>query len=365
MKFVIRILFYIVNIIAVIALLCCFATQFINPNDTPYCEIIGLGFPIIYIINIFTAIAWLFSKEHKRFFLASFIPLLLCYPIVANYYAKAPNDTTKDSKESIKIVSYNVMGFNYLSWKNNDSVKNEVFQYIKKENPDIVCFQEFHDDKHEKVMVIDSLKQQLNLSFIHYDVTFSTGKNHFQGNVICSRYPIVATGEMEYQKTGNTTIWADIAIHDDTIRIFNNHLESYRLSKSDKETINDLGKAQNVEVDEVEQVYHKLFKAIEKRGTQTDELIYAIQNSKRPIICCGDFNAPACSYTYQAIRKSKKFKDAFLESGDGVGTTFNWWPQLRLDYILYDSEFDSYNFKRAVLQVSDHFPISCEISIHK
>ena len=58
-------------------------------------------------------------------------------------------------------------------------------------------------------------------------------------------------------------------------------------------------------------------------------------------------------------------KDAFLEAGFGIGATFNWWPQLRLDYILVSQNIDCKDFKRTGLKVSDHFPICCTLSLNK
>jgi len=363
MRLIVRILLFVLNALISLALLCCILAQYINPSSFPYCELLALGFPIIVIINIIASVCWIVAKDHKRYFLISFISLVLSIPTQLHYVAFGNDETPQEKKNSIKIMSYNIMAFNYLGWEKNNEIKQQIFLYILKENPDVICLQEYHNDRNEKFIVLDSIKQQMNLSYVNYNKTFTIGDHYFQGNLICSRYPIVNSGKMDYQKTGNSTIWADIVKDGDTIRIYNSHLESYRLSHENKQTINDLGKVQNVEIKNVENVVTKLSKAITKRGVQTDELIYSLKECPYPIISCGDFNSPACSYTYQAIKSSRDLEDAFLAAGKGIGATFNWWPQLRLDYILVSPEFKCYNFKRTGLKVSDHFPISCTVQL--
>ncbi len=363
MRRFLRILYCTLNMIAVLALIGSILAQYINPNTFPYLEMLGLIFPVIVVFNIIASICWLAAADHKRYFLASMIPLMLSIPTIGKYFANNDNTPMPKEKNEIKFFSYNVMAFNYLGWKKNDNVKRQIFEYIKKEDPDIICFQEFHNDTHEKFIMLDSIKQQLNLSFIYYNQTYTIGNHYFQGNIIFSRYPIVSYGKINYERSGNSTIWTDIVKDDDTIRVYNSHMESYRLSHENKQTINELRKAQNVEAQKVENLVQKLIRAIKKRGAQTDELADSIANSPYPVISCGDFNAPPCSYVYNTIVNAGQLNDAFLEAGSGIGATFNWWPQLRLDYILTSKQFESKNFKRIGMKVSDHFPIMCTLQI--
>ena len=55
--------------------------------------------------------------------------------------------------------------------------------------------------------------------------------------------------------------------------------------------------------------------------------------------------------------------DAFKESGIGIGNSYVGIPSLRIDYILHDKKFNSYNYKKNKYELSDHFPISCSILI--
>lgn len=362
MKRFVRIVCFSLNLIFAVALCCCVATRFVNPHEFPYLEILALAFPGIFLLNLFFTIFWLFVQNHKRYFILSCIPLLMSIPIIYCYIGLGQDAVGQGGKNKLKVLSYNVMGFNYMTWRKNEVVKDKVLEIIKKEDPDIICFQEFHNDKNERYILLDSIKQRMKLSYVHYSADFTIGTHYFLGNVICSRYPIVNKGEVDYPKTGNASIWVDIVKEGDTLRIFNSHLQSYRLSKQNKETINSLGKAQTVAVNQVESIYTKLRNAVSKRGSQTDELAYLSATSPYPVILAGDYNSTPCSYTYQRLRSSRNLKDAFVEAGSGLGSTFNWWPQLRLDYILFESKFTCVEYKRIGVKISDHFPIVSTIA---
>lgn len=366
MRLFIRIILCILNILASGCLLCCLATQYIKPDTFPYFEILALLFPVIFFVNIAFAIFWLLAKDHKFYCLISLATILLSIPTAYKYYGFSKKETVHSeptTSYTLKVMSYNVMGFMYHTWRKSTEVKQQIFLYIRKVNPDIICFQEYHNDTKENFIVLDSLIQQLNLAYVHHNSTYSVGPHHYQGNLICSRYPIAASGTMNYKKSGNAAIWADIVVGTDTIRVYNTHLESYRLSYDNKQSINEIGKLQPVEVEEIENLTTRLKKAIIKRRSQVDELSKSIKESPYPVITCGDFNSPPCSYSYHQIIEAGNLQDAFLEAGSGIGATFNWWPQLRLDYILVDPKFSCHKFRRIGLKVSDHFPVSCEVDI--
>lgn len=360
MRQFLRLLYLFINAIAVVALFCCILTRYINPDTFPIFELFGLVFPIIFIINICTSIVWVLAKDHKRNFLFSFIPVLLSIPTAINYYSFG-EEKMSTSQDKITVLSYNVMDFNYLGWRKKDSIQEQVFNFIKKENPDIICFQEFQHDTEDKNSILFKLKKQLKIKYSHYNKTYIKNSRYSIGNIICSRYPIVNQGCLQYQKQGNCTIWADIAKDGDTIRVYSNHLESYRLSKENKEVI----QGDSVNERKFKNLIFKLFRAMKKRGVQADELVESIKECPYPVMLCGDFNAPACSYVYKHLRNAGKFSDAFMEAGHGIGTTYNWWPHLRLDYILCDKNFDCNSFIRRKLGYSDHYPISCTIELKK
>jgi endonuclease/exonuclease/phosphatase family metal-dependent hydrolase len=95
-----------------------------------------------------------------------------------------------------------------------------------------------------------------------------------------------------------------------------------------------------------------------KRARQVDILSDHIKNSPYPCMVCGDFNDTPVSYTYQKLKG--KLKDAYLESGAGIGNTyFGSFPSFRIDYILHSRALTTLNFQTKKIQLSDHYPIIC------
>jgi endonuclease/exonuclease/phosphatase family metal-dependent hydrolase len=87
-----------------------------------------------------------------------------------------------------------------------------------------------------------------------------------------------------------------------------------------------------------------------------------LEKSPYPLIVCGDFNDSPASYSYYTIKG--KLKDSFKESGFGMSRTYiGKMPSFRIDYILHDAKWQSFDYKTNRLNFSDHKMISCTIKL--
>jgi endonuclease/exonuclease/phosphatase family metal-dependent hydrolase len=87
-----------------------------------------------------------------------------------------------------------------------------------------------------------------------------------------------------------------------------------------------------------------------------------MKSCRYKMIVCGDFNDTPSSYAYRTVRGD--LKDAFMESGNGISTTYaGKIPFQRIDYILHDESFSSYNYKVIKETITDHYPVSCYLSV--
>ena len=115
--------------------------------------------------------------------------------------------------------------------------------------------------------------------------------------------------------------------------------------------------------DKTKKLSNKISKASNKRVSQVKKIMESINSSPYPTILCGDFNDVPQSYIYRVL--NKEHKDAFLESGKGFGTTYR---QLifpfRIDYILVDNIWSTYNFKVIEKKLSDHQAIRCNVEFN-
>jgi endonuclease/exonuclease/phosphatase family metal-dependent hydrolase len=107
----------------------------------------------------------------------------------------------------------------------------------------------------------------------------------------------------------------------------------------------------------------RLTPAYKARAVQAQILSQTIKENKNPyIIVCGDFNDTPISYARYKIKGN--LRDAFVDSGFGLGITYNKYRFLfRIDYILHSSNIKSYNCTVGKLKDSDHYPLWCYLQL--
>jgi endonuclease/exonuclease/phosphatase family metal-dependent hydrolase len=196
-----------------------------------------------------------------------------------------------------------------------------------------------------------------SLSYTHvYYTDRIPGKLDF-GMATFSKYPIVRKEMIEFNESLNGSMSSDIVIGNDTIRIYNCHLQSIRLRNDYNDLLDSLIFNYNEkQLNELKDITIRLRQAYIQRAHQVDILTGHIASSAYPVIVCGDFNDTPVSYTYKSLSKNKK--DVFIESGSGIGTTFRGnFPYVRIDYILYSPWFKSEYYKSEKVNWSDHYPV--------
>jgi endonuclease/exonuclease/phosphatase family metal-dependent hydrolase len=362
---------WIINIFAVGALLLSYISMYIPPDKVWWLALFGIGYGTLLIFNLIFVLIWLWKKSRK--FMVS---LFLCLAGISNVFnivelplfrSKAPDPGKYVSP--IKVMSFNVRLFDLYNWFHNYETRDDIFRFLSKESPDIVCFQEFYTSESGKFNFNnkDTLIRVLQAPYFHtaYSVTLRE-KDHW-GIATYSKFPIVKQEAVHFNKnSGNIFIYSDIIKDEDTIRVFNVHLESIRFRKEDYKFIENLGNDE-VEQDEVAgglKILRRMKRAYQKRSHQVDIIVDQIRKSPYPVIICGDFNDTPTSY---AVRKiAGNMKDAFRESGVGFGKTYAGpFPSFRIDYIFHAKEFKSFGYTTHHEKISDHYPISCYLTWKK
>lgn len=361
-KLVIRI-FLIINIIIAGLMIISGLSVYISPEKIWYFAFLGLIFPYILIVNILFLVFWLIIK--KRFFLISLLVIIFSWNNLGKFIqfnlikSKPPADEVV-----VKLLSYNVRLFNYYNWLKIKSAHENILTFIQKENADLICLQEFFTIEDNELSE-DSIKRLLSLNpYIHIYYTDVASNKRNLGIVTYSSYPIVNKGVIEFPDTRNASIFSDIQINDDTVRIYNCHLQSTQLQKEDYHFIDSIILNYNTSrLIEIKDISKRLKDAYLKRARQVDILSNHIKNSPYPSMVCGDFNDTPVSYTYSKLRG--KLKDAYLESGTGIGNTyFGSFPSFRIDYILHSKSLTTLNFKTVRIRLSDHYPIICHFFLN-
>jgi endonuclease/exonuclease/phosphatase family metal-dependent hydrolase len=158
-------------------------------------------------------------------------------------------------------------------------------------------------------------------------------------------------------------LYADIKVLNDTIRVFNFHLQSLFFNQQDYRSLSDVKRG---DVEKVlpggKAILKKMKTAYTMRALQVNNILPEIESSPYRVIVCGDFNDVPASYTYQQL--SHNLRDAQREAGTGIGRSFKFLsPTLRIDYILSDKRIMPVNAFTDHHSASDHFPFTAEFSI--
>ncbi len=337
------------NLIAVSALAFATISVFLSPEKLWFAALFGMAYPYILVVNLIFMVLWVFVKP--IFMLFSLVVILAGYNQIGNYLQFSGRET---NEKGIKIISYNVkyfMGTSEFPTKEN---ADHILDYLRQNNADIICLQEVRLNKRQIFDVANSKLPQIS----HMQLAHTS---HEGGQLTLTRFPILNMGEIRFNNSGNMIIYTDILMNSDTVRIYNCHLQSYRLQPSEINRIDSLnfdnnqgGRAKLIALS------LKFKDAIIKRAEQAATLREHLNQCHYPVIVCGDFNDTPVSFTYRTVRGD--LKDSFADSGKGTANTYNGkLPSFRIDYILYSPKFTSYNFEVSTLNHSDHYPISCDL----
>lgn len=356
-KLVIRIIL-IINIFVAALMIISSLSVYVSPEKIWYCPFFGLLFPYFLVTNILFLVLWILLK--RRYFFISLLVIIFCWSnlnkfIQLNIFKSKPPPETP----VVKLMSYNVRLFNYYNWLKVKSAHENILHFIQQEKADLICLQEFLTIEDNKLSE-DSIKKLLYLnpySHIHY--TYVVTNKRGLGIATYSSYPIVNKGVIKFSNSRNASIYSDIKINDDTVRIYNCHLQSTLLQKENYHFLDSIIFSYSTgPLTEIKDISHKLKDAYIKRARQVDILSDHIKNSPYPCLVCGDFNDTPVSYTYHKLKG--KLKDAYLESGTGLGNTYlGSFPSFRIDYILHSRSLTTLNFKTKRIKLSDHYPIIC------
>lgn len=347
-----------INAVVVAMMLFSAYSPYLNPQTSSLLSCTGLLFPVFLVLNVCFLLFWLLV--YRRFALFPLIALVCCWKSVHSYVPL--NLFASDAPEkAIKILSYNTRGFGDMKAHTKER-PNEVLEYLQKSEADIICIQEYICvNKLRKKDVDYALK---NYRYKHYHQLYD-GSN---GLGCYSKYPILSAEPIKYKSRVNGSIAYRIKVGQDTLLVVNNHLESNKIYGEDVKIYEDMISMPNDR--EVLTNAKKLLKKLEKpntiRAKQADVVKEFINRSSvSNIIVCGDFNDTPISYTHRVL--SEGMNDAFAESGNGFGFSYNKNRMyFRIDHILVSKNLSVYNCTvDNASDASDHYPIWCYISFKK
>jgi endonuclease/exonuclease/phosphatase family metal-dependent hydrolase len=332
-----------------------------DPTKNSGIAFLGLAYPILVTINLILFFIWFIKRD--IFFFPTLILLILGMYHHSRFLQINPKISENNSyNEKIKVMSFNVRLFDLYNWTHNEEVKSKIIQLIKKQKPEIICFQEYFYDNNKEFITREIILKELGFEHYHESFTDESNKNSLFGLATFSKFPIINKGSLAFKNDhSNHCMWSDIVCESDTIRVFNTHLGSIRFNNSDYKIIGGKGSPlYSYQKIPKQDIFNRLKIGFSKRAQQINELVPYLKDSPFKRILCSDLNDTPISYAYNQL--SNLFTDSFTKSGFGIGGTYiGKVPFLRIDYIWHDKDLDSFNFKTHQNQLSDHKAISVEI----
>lgn len=343
------------NIIAALALLIAYASVIINPEKIAFPAFFGLAYPYLLLVNIIFIIIW--AINFKREVFISIIVIALGYTHFNNFIRFWNKD---NGDHDFSLMSYNIRLFNHYDTESNS--EKDIINYLKSNTPDILCLQEFYHNGPVSA-VYRSFAEPVNKGYNVHRKFIRIRNNRHYGIVTFTTYPVIARGDILHPNSASLSIYTDIVIDSDTVRIYNNHLQSFKLRRMERSLIEEIyASDEDDTMKELRDLSFSLKQGFARRAYQANVLKEHINSSPYPVIVCGDFNDTPISYTYRKIRKG--LKDAFVESGSGAGFTYKGkYPSNRIDYILFDKNIISNGYTTDRVKFSDHYPITAYFKI--
>jgi endonuclease/exonuclease/phosphatase family metal-dependent hydrolase len=350
-------LLILINVVMAFFLLCVQLSCKISPESFWVFEPLSYTYPFIVIINILFLVFW--AIRRSRYAFISLAIIIMGYDKLALMY-QPPMFVMESpvSKNQFKVMSYNVRLFDLYNWSGNQKTRSKIFDMLKKEAPQVVCFQEYYHSDEKDFSNNDTLASLLKLEYSHIEYGLTLKNKYHWGLATFSNYPIINKGKLFF-KEGSTNfgMFCDVLYNNDTVRIYNVHLQSNHFKKNDYNFID------NPNVDDQDQFVKGSLSIVKRirrgaiiRSTQVDELSNHIENCRYPVILCGDFNDPPYSYAYTSI--ARHLIDSYSEKGKGFGISYNgFFIPYRIDYILHSDYFECLKYSMVRKKLSDHYPI--------
>ena len=343
-------LMLLINFFFIIILGMTYATHLISVERWGWFSLFALAYPFILLVNGLFSIGWIFFRSWYALF--SIIAIVAGMVHHQRYIQVFPPGKPKSiCEESIRLLSYNMKGLSLVPVSKDadyrvriDSVYNALTDL--KEFPDIICLQEAPKG--------DQIGKRFGLKY-----SFHGPKSSLW---LLSRYPIAKHGFLEGAEQSPSAIWADITTPQGTLRVYNMHLVSNRVTKTSEELIQDIDLKNENTWDRIKFIVGRYRKTTQKRAMEAIAIREHLSACKHPAIIAGDGNDPPISHTYKVLKDG--LQDSFVEKGFGISTTYeSQLPMLRIDYLLGTNSLTFKDHFTHHISYSDHYPVSAGICL--
>ena len=353
--FLISISFRVVLLVAASALFLSYLSLFVNPVHFSLPAFFGLFFIPIAGLNLLLLVLALLRRSRSVLIpLVALMPSLLFLDSYVHLGQQQVDEIV--GTQPLRLMTYNVGRFAAAKDPlTRRECQQQILDDIRQSDPDVVCLQEFY--------ISDTSRMNTILGAYPYKHKhlFRLKNGAWFGNLTVSRYPILDRGRISFKGSTNLSIWSDIQLETQVVRVYNCHLESFNISFTSM--IQKLGGGGDDFSEELGHLQSKMTQSNLRRVEQVNVVLQHIGQRPYPALVCGDLNDTPMSYTYWHLSRGRK--DTFEKAGEYLsGTYAAFWPLLRIDYVLVPENFYVLHHRTPRLRWSDHYPVITDLSIY-
>lgn len=337
-----------------VVLLTALVVSRIDPEYTWALPMLGLIAPWLYLLTLIMALYWVVRWRLKRAALMGFALLFGLFSVSLYWRPDAYREQLQKrydknfryDRAAFKLLSYNVR---FFYDDQGESSADSVANFIERQNPDIICLQEYNPT------VADRSERWGEVMADYNTVQFDAGEDVWHRQAIYTRYRVLRSGVI---MRPTISIWADVVVQEDTVRVVNNHLQSTGITALDSDYLTEHAYLLDTAREEkLRSIVSRFHDNCVLRANQADTIRAHVDTLAPPRrILCGDFNDTPLSYTYRCLARG--LNDAFSEAGEGYSHTFRgFFDLLRIDYVLLSKDYECISYETPKVTYSDHLPL--------
>lgn len=368
---------FILNLILALLFLACSYASHLHPGQWWFTGFLGIFYPVFFVAMLLFLLFWALLRS--RMILVSLIALAAGFNnfrLHVGLHFGNSFDVAKKTPGTIRVMDWNIrhfIPFDESDFKpDREAHEQRIFREIEKNDPDLICFQEFVSMPNAGEDDPMQLLQKMGYRYHRFAGQDLFGTKQFSGIAIFSKLPIIGGDLLPYppNEEGNAehTVYADIVSGADTFRVYSIHLQSFGFGNREYRALDDV-RSEGSSVTESRHVLRKMRNTFYWHGLQSDFVAKEVEQSPYPALVMGDLNDVPGSYAYDVIRGERK--DAFLEKGAGLGATFTsssslvlqMIPTLRIDNIFLPEEMSTEQFAIGGERLSDHAYLVADIRL--
>lgn len=352
----------VVSVVVALLLFIALVVPAIRPDYTWALPMLGLVAPVLYLSVVALALYWVMRWRLKRAVMMSLLVVMGLFSLSRYWRPEERREAlqrkydTKFSypRSAIALLSYNVR---YLYSDTGDSSADSLAAWLDTLRADVICLQEVNGSLAKRSARLSAVLESYN------DAKFGLSEGSARELRILSRHKIVGSGVVLRPAS---SVWADLVVRGDTIRVVNNHLQSTGITVFDSDYLTGHAylsdSAREVKLRSIASRFHDNCIV---RAAQVDTIRSHIDTLGPALkVVCGDFNDTPLSYTYR--RMARGLRDAFAEHGEGYSYTFRgFFNALRIDYVLASKELEVLSYETPDVNLSDHRPVLVRLQRQK